>query len=422
MINELQKRPFARPLLIWISGICIYVFLPYEWLVFLLLAAVSILIVFSKKEIAPEYCHRWQWGFVFMFILLILSILVSAWRDMQEGENILMSFLTQYTIPIRNDLLSRLESLHLADKERDVLSAMLLGNASIIDREVRMQFSTAGVAHILSVSGFHVAVVSGFFSLLLKLLPSTNVFQWIKYFATLLLLWSFALVSGLAPPSVRAALMLSLFLTGKMINRSTDSYNTLAASAFIMLVYNPFYLFDIGFQLSYIAVWFILLLQPPFARLLEIRNPLLAEPYGWVTISLAAQAGTVFLCMYYFSQFPTLFLFTNLPFSLVSMLLIPTGLIYMLLPERFPGLDFLGWAIERMTNFLMYVVESFSLFPWATFTIPFDFFDLILGYTFLFLLVLFVYRKRPLFLLISCLFLALLFVKFLLETLCSSAI
>ena len=417
MINELRKRPFARPLLLWISGILFYVFLPFQCIMLFLLAALLLLMLFSKKEETPVYSNRRDWGIVFAVLLLSLSILFTAWNDMREGESAWLSLLLHDAALLRESLLSRLETLPLAEKDRDVLGAMLLGDTTMLDREVRLQFSVTGVAHILSVSGFHVAVVCGFFSFLLKPLPSTGVFRWIKYTATMLLLWSFTLISGLAPPSVRAALMLSFFLTGQVINRSTDGYNTLAASAFIMLVYNPFYLFDIGFQLSYIAVWFILLLYSPLERLLEIRNPLLSEPYGWIVVSVAAQAGTSFLCLYYFNQFPVLFLLTNLPFSLVSMLLIPAGLIYMLLPAVFPGVELLGWGLAQMMNFLLYIVESFSVFPWATFIIPFDFFDLILAYVFLFLLVSFVYRKQPLYLILSCFFLAILFVKLLIEPL-----
>ena len=417
MINELRKRPFARPLLLWISGILFYVFLPFQCIMLFLLAALLLLMLFSKKEETPVYSNRRDWGIVFAVLLLSLSILFTAWNDMREGESAWLSLLLHDAALLRESLLSRLETLPLAEKDRDVLGAMLLGDTTMLDREVRLQFSVTGVAHILSVSGFHVAVVCGFFSFLLKPLPSTGVFRWIKYTATMLLLWSFTLISGLAPPSVRAALMLSFFLTGQVINRSTDGYNTLAASAFIMLVYNPFYLFDIGFQLSYIAVWFILLLYSPLERLLEIRNPLLSEPYGWIVVSVAAQAGTSFLCLYYFNQFPVLFLLTNLPFSLVSMLLIPAGLIYMLLPAAFPGVELLGWGLAQMMNFLLYIVESFSVFSWATFIIPFDFFDLILAYVFLFLLVSFVYRKQPLYLILSCFFLAILFVKLLIEPL-----
>lgn len=422
MIAELQKRPFARPLLCWISGICCYVFLPYPWVMLLLLAFLLLFLSFSSRAIQPEYRDRWHWGVLFSLLVFSIAILVSAWRDGQDAERVWTSSLLKQATWMRESLLSRLESLQLDEKERDVLGAMLLGDTTTLDRELRMQFSVTGVAHILSVSGFHVAVVCGFFSFLLRPLPSTGVFRWIKYTATMALLWGFTLISGLAPPSVRSALMLSFFLTAQVIHRSTDGYNTLASSAFLMLVYNPFYLFDIGFQLSYIAVWFILLLHGPLERLLEIRNPLLAEPYGWIVVSVAAQAGTSFLCLYYFSQFPALFLFTNQPFSFVSLLLIPAGLIYMLLPASFPGIACLGWALEQMMHFLLYIVRSFSAFPWAAFIIPFDFFDLILSYTSLFLLVFFIYRKRPLFLLLSCFFLALLLIKLLIEPLWLPAI
>lgn len=422
MIEELQKRPFARPLLLWIAGICLYVFLPFQWLVPSFLGGTALLLLFSEKEITPEYRDRWQWGFVFALLLISTAILFSAWSDSTENQDSWISFLLPQATALREHLLSRLETLHLDKNTRDMLGAMLLGDTSTLDREIRMQFSITGVAHILSVSGFHVAVICGFFAFLLKPLPSNGAFRWIKYTATMLLLWGFTLVSGLAPPSVRSALMLSFFLSGQVINRSTDGYNTLAASAFIMLVYNPFYLFDIGFQLSYIAVWFILLLHKPLERLLDVRNPLLAEPYSWIVVSVAAQAGTSFLCMYYFGQFPTLFLFTNLPFSFVSMLLLPAGLIYMLLPSSFPGINLLGRALEQMMIFLMYIVESFSVFPWASFIIPFDIWDLTLAYLFLFLLVFFIYKKWPLFLLLSCSSLAILLVKLLIEPLWLSAI
>lgn len=415
MIDELRKRPFARPLFVWITGICLYVFLPHEWILAFLLTGLLLILVSSREETVPRYGDRWHWGVVFYILLLALSVAFSFWRDSLVEDRQLFPPVVNYAAGIKSQLLSRLERLQLADARRDILGAMLLGDANMLDRETRMQFSVTGVAHILSVSGFHVAVVCAFISFALKPLPDSGLFRWVKYCLIMLLLWCFTLVSGMSPPAVRSAFMLSLFLTGRTIRLATDGYNTLAASAFLMLAYNPFYLFDIGFQLSYLAVWFILLLQKPLEQLLEIRNPLFAEPYSWITMSVAAQAGTSFLCLYYFSQFPALFLLTNLPFSLVSLLLIPAGLIYMLLPAGFPGSAMLGQAIESMTGFLMYIVESFSAFPWAAFIIPLDFIDMALGYAFLFMLVFFVHRKKPVYLLSSAAFLLVLLLKLLVE-------
>lgn len=415
MIDELQKRPFARPLLIWICGICLYVLFSEIKLIICLLLGLLMLLAFSGREVAPEYRSRWQWGFFYTVLLLAMSVSMSAWQDLQIESGSLMIALEAKATSLRGNLLERLHDLNLPKNSLDVLSAILLGESKDIASEVRKQFSITGVAHILSVSGFHVAVVGGFISFLLTPLPSSRPFRWVKYSSVILVLWSFAILSGLAPPTIRAAFMLTLFLMGKMLNYSSDGYNTLAASAFIMLVCNPFYLFDIGFQLSYLAVWFILLLLPKLNGLLKIRNPLFAEPYSWIMLAIAAQAGTSFLCMYYFSQFPTLFLFANLPFSLVSTLLLPFGLVYLFLPQSFPGISVLEWIIESMMRFLMYIVDSFSLFPWAAFIIPFDFIDLLFGYTALFSFVFFIYKRSPKLLIFSCFWWLILLLKLLLE-------
>lgn len=415
MIDELQKRPFARPLLIWICGICLYVLFSEIKLIICLLLGLLMLLAFSGREIAPEYRARWQWGFFYTVLLLAMSVSMSAWQDLQIESGSLMIALEAKATSLRGNLLERLHDLNLPKNSLDVLSAILLGESKDIASEVRKQFSITGVAHILSVSGFHVAVVGGFISFLLTPLPSSRPFRWVKYGSVILVLWSFAILSGLAPPTIRAAFMLTLFLVGKMLNYSSDGYNTLAASAFIMLVCNPFYLFDIGFQLSYLAVWFILLLLPKLNGLLKIRNPLFAEPYSWIMLAIAAQAGTAFLCLYYFSQFPTLFLFANLPFSLVSTLLLPFGLVYLFLPQSFPGISVLEWIIESMMRFLMYIVDSFSLFSWAAFIIPFDFIDLLFGYAALFSFVFFIYKRSPKLLILSCFWLLILLLKLLLE-------
>lgn len=417
MIDAILKRPFARPLLFWITGICLYVLTPYEWIATALLLFAASFLLLSGKDKFSDYSGRWHWGVLVSMLIVSLSVLMCAAQDLHASDADWQRTVMEKAASVRSELLGRLDRLRLAETEKDVLGTMLLGGASTIDREVRMQFSLTGVAHILSVSGFHVAVVCGFFTFLLKPLPSAGWFRWLRYSSTMLVLWGFTIVSGLEPASVRSALMLSFFLTGRFVRRDTDGYNTLAASAFFMLVFNPFYLFDIGFQLSYVAVWFILLLKPPLDRLLELKNPLFTELYSLITVSVAAQAGSAFLCLYYFSQFPVLFLLTNLPFSLVCMLLIPAGLIYILIPESLPLPEFAGGAIEGMTTFLLYIVQSFSVFPWAAFILPFDFFDLLLSYAFLLFLTLFIYRKRPQQLILSCSFLAVLLLKFLLETL-----
>ena len=166
--------------------------------------------------------------------------------------------------------------------------------------------------------------------------------------------------NGLGGSSVRAALMLTMYLMGRMLDRRAERYNILAASAFCMLVYEPLYLFDIGFQLSYLAVLSILYFQPRLQALIKVHNPFLRTPWGWVTVTLSAQAGTTFLCLYYFGQFSTVFLLTNLPLTFLATLLIPASLVYMFLPEWIPGYGWLQVGVEWLAHGLLWVVDAFS--------------------------------------------------------------
>ncbi len=192
--------------------------------------------------------------------------------------------------------------------------------------------------------------------------------------------------------------MLSFFLFGQLFRRITDPYNLLAASAFCMLLYDPAYLFDWGFQLSYIAVFFILYLQPRLYQLIAVRNPLLAIPWGWITVSVAAQIGTAFLGLYYFGQFSLVFLFVNVPLSGLATLLIPIVLLWSLYPADFPGNEILQYSVEILTRSLCRIVELFGTLPASSWTFRFSLPCMLLGYSVLLLLLLYIEKRRFFFL------------------------
>lgn len=392
MIKEILKRPFVRLLFVWILGVLLQANYALQVASFgLLVIPFFILFISSlpvgKREAQVSYRGRWVWGGVFLSMLLFLSIQLTAYHERQPaGEPGVLEIKAK---EVQERLLAPIGNLSLADEEKAVLSAISLGYRDSMSKEVRRQFSATGVAHILAVSGFHVAVVCGLISFLLSFLPGNRGGRWVKYLLTMLTIWLFTIVSGLAPSAVRAAVMLSLYLTGRQLRRQTDSYNTLAASAFCMLVYNPFYLYDIGFQLSYFAVFFILYLQPVFGRMLDLRNPLLAKIWNCITVTLAAQIGVSFLCMYYFRQFPTVFLFTNVPVTVLATLLTPLALVWLLLPAGLPGMSLMQSAIELLTHWMMQVVTVFSRIPGASLTFDFSFNSLLISYSLLFLLLLY---------------------------------
>ncbi|WP_229058633.1 MULTISPECIES: ComEC/Rec2 family competence protein [Parabacteroides] len=361
-----------------------------------------------------SYEFRWVWGVVFLLLLLSFSIQQTAyWQDRDERPA--FSSASELAGQEQQRLLKPFERLHLSDEEKSVLATITLGYREGMSRDVKRRFSVTGVAHLLAVSGFHVAIVCGFLSLFFSFFPKNTFYRWLKFLLTISLLWGFVLITGFAASAIRAGLMLTLYLTGRTLRRRTDGYNTLAASAFCMLAFDPFYLFDIGFQLSYLAVLSILYLQPRLQKLIDVRNPLLAAPWGWITVTLSAQAGTTLLCLYYFRQFSLVFLCTNLPLTLLATFLIPTGLIWLMLPVGFPGYELLQHLVETMTHTLLQIVDAFSKVPGGTFSFQLDLFLTILGYGVAFFLLLFLQTRRPRFLFASLLLLLFILFDLLIE-------
>lgn len=413
MITALRRRPLVRPLFIWMAGILLHLFFSFHLLVgFALLISLIVISLSHFSSRFVSYQGRWIWGSVFSSLLFALSVSVTEYAERRLSVPDRPARIEQVAATAQQRMVTSFDHLRLSDKGKSVLATLTVGYRQAMDREMNRRFTLAGVSHILSVSGFHVAVVCGFITLLFGWIPKNRVGYWIKYPFMLLLLWGFVWITGLSAPSVRSGLMMSFFLIGQLVGQKGDGYNTLAASALLMLVYNPFYIYDIGFQLSYLAVWFILYLQPRLKKLIDVRNPILGEPCSWVATTLAAQAGTSFLCLYYFGQFSTVFLFTNLPLSAISTLLIPSGLLVALLPVGMPGYAYLQIAVEKLTQAMLWVVERFSAMPIASLTFKFDFVSLMASYLILLLFLAYGYKKRPP-LLLAALFVCLFWLLFL---------
>ncbi|MDR0757329.1 MAG: ComEC/Rec2 family competence protein [Tannerella sp.] len=396
--EELQRRPFSRPLFLWITGILLQVFFPLQrlsvWLLLPVPIALTLSFCFSPKNAIPPYHSRWVWGALFSCILIFMSIQATAYTEQHLYDHREPGWLQRQAQVLQTRMVHKLEYLRLSDDEKAILATITVSYRRMLSREVSQQFSIIGVSHILSVSGFHVGILYGFLSLLFSFFPKNSLFRWIKLILILLLLWTFAFITGLCVATVRATLMSSIYLSGQIFHRSSERYNSLAASAFILLVYNPFYLFDIGFQLSFIAVLFIFWLQPSLSRLAKVRNPLLAVPWDVLTITVAAQIGTTFLCGDYFERFSTVFLMSNLFLSLLATAAIPLALIWMMLPDGImPWLGILKWVIEQLMHCFVMFVERFSMVPGAAQALPFDFVTLICSYAALCLLLLY-FRYR----------------------------
>ena len=214
---------------------------------------------------------------------------------------------------MRQKLYSYLMANGVEGKQLKVASALLLGYRENLDKELVKSYASAGAMHVLAVSGLHVGILY---------LLLTRVFSFLKrvkngkFYLTILILvglWFYAIMTGLSASVMRATTMFSFILIGnELLNRKTSIYNTLAVSAIILMVINPFIVYQVGFQLSYVAVVGIVYLQPKLNRLFYSRYKFVRGIWAITCVSLAAQIATFPLSLHYFHQFPTYFFISNI--------------------------------------------------------------------------------------------------------------
>lgn len=294
-----------------------------------------------------------------------------------------------YTSKLRTTIVTHLEESDFDKKALPVAMALLLGQQQDIDPNITKDYQYAGAVHILSVSGLHIGCIVLFIIFLLNPIPNNKKGRFIKLLLSLITLALFGVLAGLAPSVVRSITMFSFVAIGHYWRRSTNIYHTLVVSIFLILLFQPYFLFDVGFQLSYAALFFIVWLQPVLSNYWTPKNRILQFFWDIITVSFAAQIGTLPMSLYYFHQFPGLFFVTNLlvlPLVSVIMLL---GVLVMTI-ATFTSLPIwcikpLEWGISLM-NSIIHWVASFESFIFTN--IPSTFYLMIASYFFLIALVL----------------------------------
>ncbi len=252
------------------------------------------------------------------------------------------------------------------DQEQAIATALVLGITDGLDNDIMHAYSATGALHVLAVSGLHVSIIYGILLLLLKPLSKRAEGKWIIAVVSLFILWGYALITGLSPSVLRAVTMFSFVALARPLGWSTNIYNTLAASAFCLLLHDPYLIMSVGFQLSYAAVFGIVYLQRPI-YLLWIAPGYWADKVWQIsTVSIAAQLATVSLGLLYFHQFPVYFLFSNLFVIPISFAVLVLGLAVLALCWLTPLAWVTGWLLTKCIqamNGSVLLVESlpFSL-------------------------------------------------------------
>jgi competence protein ComEC len=235
-----------------------------------------------------------------------------------------------------------------------VVAALILGQQQDISPEIVHDYQFAGAIHILSVSGLHVGFILLFINFLLKPLRKNKVGNTIRLITILTSLWSFAILAGLSPSVVRSVTMFSFVAVGMHLKRSTNIYHTLIVSIFLILLFEPSFLFDVGFQLSYVALFFIFWLQPLLENLWTPNTKIAIYFWEILTVSFAAQIGAFPLSIYYFHQFPGLFFVTNLIIIPFLSFIMALGVLVMVLA----AFDYVPEIPAKILEFSIYFLNK----------------------------------------------------------------
>ena len=250
--------------------------------------------------------------------------------------------------------------------ELSILIALTLGDKSQLSGETREAFAGAGAMHILAVSGLHVGIIFLMFNYLLGLLPSGQIYKWLKMLLLLVIVWSFAFLSGFSSSVQRAAWMFSFIIISKTYNRNSHVINSIAASAFLAILVDSKVLFQLGFQLSYSAVIGIVLIHPSLSKFVNSRYTVVNKIWSLLVVSFAAQLATLPLTLYYFHQFPNYFFLTNLIVIPLSFAIV--GLTIVLIPfyYLFSNTFYLGYLDDFLLKGLNYFIEKIYQLPYST--------------------------------------------------------
>jgi len=259
----------------------------------------------------------------------------------------------------RNKIQRSLLKYNFKRDELAVITALLLGQRQEISKELLTDYASAGAIHILAVSGLHVGIILLILSFLFKPIEKVKNGTYLKALCIVLLLWIFAFIAGLSASVVRAVTMFTFLAIGQSLQRKKVVEFSLISSMLFLLIVKPMFLFDVGFQLSYLAVFGIIWVQPKLVALYNPRFLIDKKVWQLITVSIAAQVGILPLSIYYFQQFPGLFVLSNLviiPFLgaiLIGGILVICMSLLHVLPTFFALMY--GYVISLMNDFVSWV-------------------------------------------------------------------
>ena len=324
-------------------------------------------LIILKRELQPitnpknsdfnyiKYCHlRHIYGQIFL----------------KEGDYAFIHYENEKSIfsrldALRQKILIIIKNQLPSKSESSLLEAMLVGFRDDLDPVLLKSYTDTGVIHIIIISGLHLALICYLLQFVLNKTSRKKTTQWLKVILVISTIWGYTFLCGASPAILRSALMFSIALIARNIFREAVLYNTLAASAFLLLCFDPYWIWDTGFQLSYAAVWSLGLFAKPVRFLLPIQNKLLAVAWNGASVSIGVQILTAPLSIFYFHRFPTYFLISNLVAVPLSSVILAGGILLCCCYWFQPLGRLLGWILSLLIQALNVFIAHISKMPGA---------------------------------------------------------
>jgi competence protein ComEC len=282
------------------------------------------------------------------------------------GKN--MNVFKAWIFSLRESVIKNIQEFVKSKKEQGVVEALLIGYRDDMDKDLNQSYSNTGVVHIVAISGLHLGMIYG--GLLWLLQPLSRRSRTGKIFSAVIILsvlWTFTFLAGAVASILRAAVMFSGIVLAELFSRKSNIYNMMSASAFCLLVINPFLLWDVGFLLSYTAIIGIVLLSKPISHWFHFQNKILHKIWQLSAVTLSAQVFTLPLILYYFHQFPVYFLVANLVAVPLSELILYAGLLLLAFSKISSWLaTILGIITEKLTTALNTFIDYINSLPFVT--------------------------------------------------------
>lgn len=283
---------------------------------------------------------------------------------LQVGERTARNLSTT-VILIRHALEGTIDKHVYGPQSKQIAKALLLGQKGSLEHEVSEAYVTAGAMHVLAVSGLHVGIIYGFFFLFWKpnqLSPHKRI---PLLMVVIGIIWCYALITGMSPSVLRAATMFSLMGLAQMQSRNPSIYNPLALSALILVLYDPFIVFSVGFQLSYIALLGILLFQPVIVSWWTPKNKLVDYIWQITSVGIAAQLATFPLSIHYFHVFPTYFMVANVIAIPGAFAIMACGIPFLVLSFIEPIAQLMGVMLDYLISWVNTLIFSVQYLPFS---------------------------------------------------------